>query len=65
MATTDKYAQRVNPDSTIDVICLSCFRTIATVNRKTDVAAIEAKHTCAPLEPLDIERYIDSQRGTF
>ncbi len=63
--TTDKYAQRVNPDSTIDLICLSCFRTVATVNPETDVAAIKAKHTCEPLEPIDIDRYMDSQRGTF
>jgi hypothetical protein len=64
MVTTDNFGLRQNRDSTTDLICLSCFRTVATVKHGVDLAAIETTHTCHPLE-LDQERYIDSQRGTF
>jgi hypothetical protein len=62
VVTGDNFVLRENPDSTTDFICLSCFRTVATVKCGVERAAIDTKHECYPLE---LVRYIDSQRGTF
>jgi hypothetical protein len=64
VAATNNFVLRDNADSTTNMICLSCLRTVATVKWETDVAAIEINHSCIPLE-LEHARYIDSQRGTF
>ena len=44
-------ARRVNPDSTIDVICTKCYQTIARGKHETDCGD-EVEHACVPLEEL-------------
>lgn len=63
MITAVSFVRRVNPDSTIDSICLSCFRTVATAQQESDLVEKENGHTCRPLE-IENVRSLDSQRGT-
>ena len=43
------FIRRQNSDSTSDVICLSCFRTIARSQAQADLAVVEINHGCNPL----------------
>lgn len=57
------FVRRTNPDSTIDLICTRCFRTVATVAKEKDVARFaEAKrrHLCGPLMEWQ-QRFVRSQ----
>jgi 1,4-dihydroxy-2-naphthoyl-CoA synthase len=40
------FAHRPNDNGTTDSICLKCFMTIASKERKADLAASEAAHEC-------------------
>jgi len=49
MTVFGDFVRRENKDSTVDLICTKCFRTVASA--KNDAAFEEAKrlHTCEPL----------------
>ena len=50
------FVLRENPDLTIDLICLRCFMTVASVNAESDLSALELSHHCDPANvrfPLD------------
>jgi hypothetical protein len=48
------FIRRQNPDSTADVICLSCFRTIAYSQAQADLAAAENNHDCIRLDEFTL-----------
>jgi hypothetical protein len=50
MMVNSNFIRRQNPDSTVDVICLSCFRTIAYSQVQTDLSSVENSHGCTPLD---------------
>jgi hypothetical protein len=39
-----------NPDSTADIICLCCFKTIARAGSCAELLEAEEYHNCDPLE---------------
>lgn len=49
MVTTDRFVRRVNPDLTIDSICLSCFKPVARAADRFDLVDEENLHKCEPL----------------
>ena len=52
------FILRENPDSAIDLVCLRCFMTVASVNDESDLSALELSHRCDPAHvrfPLDYE----------
>jgi hypothetical protein len=63
MATYADFVRRENSDSTIDSICLKCFRTVATNNNDLDRLIAEEGHIC-DLGELLYKCYLDSLRGT-
>lgn len=44
------YLPWKNPDSTIDLICLGCFKTVAQSRVQAILAAAETEHKCNPLD---------------
>jgi hypothetical protein len=50
------FIRRQNPDSTADVICLCCFRTIAYSQAQADLAAAEKNHGCSPFDEFVLFR---------
>jgi hypothetical protein len=64
MTTTDSFVRRVNPDTTIDSICLSCFRTVATGKSEFDLLSAEKKHSCDSFMEQQWW-HIESQMGAF
>jgi hypothetical protein len=56
MVTAEGFVRRVNSDSTIDSICLSCYKTVVTVEQEIDLVGAETRHACHPLE-LDLALY--------
>jgi hypothetical protein len=46
------FMRRQNPDSTADVICLCCFRTVAFSQAQYDLASAENDHICNPFDDL-------------
>ncbi|MBS1804408.1 MAG: hypothetical protein JST28_13660 [Acidobacteria bacterium] len=42
------FPHRINSDGTIDSICDQCFITVATSTHESDLAHLEAEHTCEP-----------------
>jgi hypothetical protein len=46
------FGRRHNGDSTTDLICLSCFQTIAHSREQADLAAAERDHACNPFSDL-------------
>jgi hypothetical protein len=64
VVTTSSFVRRVNPDSTTDLICLDCSKTVATAKQESELTRKKNTHACEPVE-LEMTRYINSQRGTF
>jgi DNA-binding response OmpR family regulator len=52
-----------NPDSTADVICLGCFRTVASSQAQDEIATAEANHTCNPFDDLG-QSQLESARNS-
>jgi hypothetical protein len=48
--TARQYAHRPNYDGTVDSICKSCYLTVARAYREADLAHLELRHICQPLE---------------
>ena len=46
------FGRRQNGDSTTDLICLSCFQTIAHSREQADLAVAERDHACNPFNDL-------------
>jgi hypothetical protein len=44
------FARRVNHDSTIDSICLSCFKPVARASDEIDLVVGEKIHVCEPVK---------------
>ena len=63
MVTTTSFVRRVNRDSTIDSICTSCYRTVATSEEESNLVDEENIHVCEPVR-IDNARWIDSLCGT-
>jgi hypothetical protein len=58
------FARRENADQTIDSICRSCFRTIATSKDPADLIKAQEEHSCDPL--IDASVFQEERlRGTF
>jgi hypothetical protein len=64
MVRTVTFVRRVNADSTIDSICLSCYQTIASAQCEEDLILAEDTLECQRVY-IAAARYTDSQRGTF
>lgn len=47
---SEKFAHRATPSGTFDSICLTCFRTIATVRAEAHLAERESNHRCDPID---------------
>ena len=56
------FIRRQNSDSTSDVICLSCFRTIARSQAQADLTVVENNHDCNPLGK-DVLFHSDELKG--
>jgi hypothetical protein len=52
MTMKGDFMQRQNGDSTTDLICLYCFRTVARSGEQSDLAAAEREHMCSPFDEL-------------
>jgi hypothetical protein len=48
MTTSVTFAHRRNPDKSIDSICTTCFRTIASEDTDDKLTAHEKRHLCDP-----------------
>jgi hypothetical protein len=48
--TARQYAHRPNYDGTVDSICKSCYLTVARAYREADLAHLELRHLCQPVE---------------
>ena len=57
-----KFYHRVNPDGTIDSICLSCFLTVARADIGSDLEGPEAAHKCKNKEPFILSENLQSFR---
>jgi hypothetical protein len=62
MEKAASFVWRVNRDS-VDSICLSCYGTVATAEKETDLLQAEEEHVCFAVESQ--RRYVESQMGTF
>lgn len=47
-----KFAHRFNADGSVDAICRSCFRTIATADGEAALSTSENQHICDPMDLL-------------
>ncbi len=47
---TSQYAHRPNHDGTLDSICKLCYLTVARAFREADLAHLELRHVCQPVE---------------
>jgi hypothetical protein len=45
-----QYAHRRNADQTLDSICKLCYLTVARAYREVDLALLELRHVCQPVE---------------
>jgi hypothetical protein len=45
-----------NSDSTVDVICLCCFRTVVRSGIRDHLAAGESDHVCSPFDLVALPR---------
>ena len=63
MGKAISFVWRVNRNSTVDSICLSCYGTVATAEKETDLLQAEEEHVCFAVESQ--RRYVESQMGTF
>jgi hypothetical protein len=45
-----QYAHRPNQDGTLDSICKLCYLTVARAYRAMDLAQLEVRHICQPME---------------
>ena len=50
MTSRTAFVRWAKMDSQFDLICLRCFRTVATLTNESDVAAAERLHKCIPEE---------------
>ena len=57
--TLTAFAHRENRDGTIDSICRTCFATIATSIRESELGRKEQEHRC---DPMALERIRDRGR---
>ena len=48
MTTVNSFAHRRNRDASIDSICLTCFRTVATADSMDKLIDCEEYHSCDP-----------------
>jgi hypothetical protein len=56
------FARRLNPNSSIDSICVRCYQTIATSRCEDDLAVPERTHVCDPNSEFT-RAYIDSRES--
>ena len=42
------FPRRQNPNGTFDSICLTCFKTVATVSMEEDLTEFDRQHVCDP-----------------
>jgi hypothetical protein len=57
------FVRWAKTDSKFDLICLSCFRTIATMTNETDALTTQETHIC---DPKDLsQRRQNGGAGTF
>ncbi len=61
---TLRFRLRRNKDGSCDSICLSCFRTVATVAMEADLAPFEQSHICGT-ESQPSAHYLQAGRYTF
>jgi hypothetical protein len=47
------FFRRKNPDSTTDLVCLSCFMTVRTTDDEADFALLELLHRCSERKAVD------------
>jgi hypothetical protein len=60
----DAFVRRINRDSTIDSICLSCYQTVATAKDEAELTIADEQHVCKSDEAIII-RSDDSLPGAF
>jgi hypothetical protein len=46
------FAQRQNPDGSVDVICLRCFDTVASITDQRATEDFKTEHACQPFRSL-------------
>jgi hypothetical protein len=46
MISIENFVRRVNPDSTIDLICTRCFQTAASGTNEADAVKAAEQHVC-------------------
>ncbi len=49
MPTPTAFARRWNNDGSIDSICYSCYRTVASAHTEVELQSAEQQHNCIPL----------------
>jgi len=47
---SSQYAHRLNHDGTLDSVCKLCYLTVARAFREIDLAQLEMRHVCQPVE---------------
>jgi hypothetical protein len=50
---TPDYSHRLNPDKTIDSVCLHCYKTVASSFAIEALAVHEARHNCSAASSCD------------
>ena len=52
------FARRCNADGSIDLVCASCFCTVASSTHAAGLDAHERSHICEPSQLADIHRML-------
>ena len=55
------FIHRRKSDGAVDSICLRCFRTIASNNHETALAAAEARHECEPADLIRLQGWVNDR----
>ena len=63
MTDFDSFAHRLNHDASIDSICKTCYQTVASADRESELIHIEESHLC-DLNAEFRHEEVNSQRNT-